>query len=184
VVAAAHGQAPVDPSLVKVLSSDLIPALVDQVQSGLLAQATEDDVALIWLKDASKTAAVAAKLQADGASAGVDKVLWGDGLAALLPDARNDPRAPDLVVLPRPGVLYAPKANKIAEHGGTSDDDRKVALLLYGAGVPKGQSLAMAVETRQVAPTVLAALGLDPQKLQAVQKEGTAVLPGLALGSK
>ena len=36
-----------------------------------------------------------------------------------------------------------------------------------------------AVETAQVGPTVLAALGLDPDDLQAVQIEGTAVLPGL-----
>ena len=37
------------------------------------------------------------------------------------------------------------------------------------------------VETDQVAPTILAALGLDPDKLTAVQKEGTQVLPGLGL---
>jgi hypothetical protein len=35
------------------------------------------------------------------------------------------------------------------------------------------------VETKQVGPTILAALGLDPGSLQAVQKEGTPVLPGL-----
>jgi arylsulfatase A-like enzyme len=35
------------------------------------------------------------------------------------------------------------------------------------------------VETRQVAPTILQALGLDPHKLDAVRKEGTQVLPGL-----
>jgi hypothetical protein len=33
------------------------------------------------------------------------------------------------------------------------------------------------VETMQVAPTVLRALGLDPSQLQSVQIEGTAVLP-------
>ena len=35
------------------------------------------------------------------------------------------------------------------------------------------------VETTQVAPTILQALGLDPNHLDAVKKEGTAVLPGL-----
>ena len=35
------------------------------------------------------------------------------------------------------------------------------------------------VETTQVAPTILQALGLDPDGLDAVQKEGTPVLPGL-----
>jgi len=31
--------------------------------------------------------------------------------------------------------------------------------------------------TTQVAPTLLSALGLEPKMLQAVQQEGTAVLP-------
>jgi hypothetical protein len=35
--------------------------------------------------------------------------------------------------------------------------------------------------TAQVAPTILTALGLDPSALQAVRKEGTAILPGIAL---
>jgi arylsulfatase A-like enzyme len=39
------------------------------------------------------------------------------------------------------------------------------------------------VETTQVAPTILKLLGLDPDDLDAVQKEGTPVLPGLGLGN-
>jgi hypothetical protein len=35
------------------------------------------------------------------------------------------------------------------------------------------------VRTRQVAPTILRALGLDPAELQAVRREATPVLPGL-----
>jgi hypothetical protein len=35
------------------------------------------------------------------------------------------------------------------------------------------------VETPQVAPTILQLLGLDPTALQAVQMEGTPVLPSL-----
>jgi hypothetical protein len=38
------------------------------------------------------------------------------------------------------------------------------------------------VETTQVAPTILKLLGLSPSSLQAVQREGTRVLPGLGLG--
>ena len=36
-------------------------------------------------------------------------------------------------------------------------------------------------ETTQVAPTILRALGLDPNRLDGVRKEGTPVLPGLQL---
>jgi hypothetical protein len=35
------------------------------------------------------------------------------------------------------------------------------------------------VETMRVAPTIFQALGLDPNSLDAVQQEGTPVLPGL-----
>jgi len=35
------------------------------------------------------------------------------------------------------------------------------------------------VETKQVAPTILQMLGLNPNALDAVKQEGTAVLPGL-----
>ena len=44
----------------------------------------------------------------------------------------------------------------------------------------KGQTIiSTQVKTTQVAPTILKVLGLDPSQLQAVQKEGTVVLPGL-----
>jgi hypothetical protein len=37
------------------------------------------------------------------------------------------------------------------------------------------------VSTTQVAPTILKALGLNPRDLQAVQLEGTSVLPDISL---
>ena len=37
------------------------------------------------------------------------------------------------------------------------------------------------VTTTQIAPTILSALGLDPEALQAVKAEGTKVLPGFIL---
>ena len=42
------------------------------------------------------------------------------------------------------------------------------------------QTITSFVETKQVAPTILQALGLDPNQLTAVQAEGTPVLPGLS----
>jgi hypothetical protein len=44
-------------------------------------------------------------------------------------------------------------------------------------------TLTTAVETIQVAPTILKALQLDPASLEAVRKEGTAVLPGIRFNS-
>jgi hypothetical protein len=58
-------------------------------------------------------------------------------------------------------------------------DDIHVARL-----VAKGRSDALTiktpVQTSQIAPTILWTLGLDPEALQAVRSEKTAVLPGLA----
>jgi arylsulfatase A-like enzyme len=56
--------------------------------------------------------------------------------------------------------------------------DRHVLMVVDGPGVPAQVNTAP-VETTQVAPTVLSALGLSPSSLTAVQKEGTQVLPGL-----
>jgi len=39
-----------------------------------------------------------------------------------------------------------------------------------------------ATTNRQIAPTILNALGLDPQALNAVRREGTTILPGLEVG--
>jgi hypothetical protein len=46
------------------------------------------------------------------------------------------------------------------------------------------KSISSAVETSQVAPTILKALGLDPECLDAVKIEGTPILPGLPLPSR
>jgi hypothetical protein len=53
-----------------------------------------------------------------------------------------------------------------------------VPILVYAPTVKAGSN-GQWVETTQVAPTILQLLGLDPNSLQAVQQEGTQVLPGL-----
>ena len=70
--------------------------------------------------------------------------------------------------------LYTPE---IAEHGGGAPDDTHVALLISVAGVEE-RHVAAPVETTQVAPTILRALGLDPRELQAVREEHTKLLTG------
>jgi arylsulfatase A-like enzyme len=69
---------------------------------------------------------------------------------------------------------------KLAEHGGFSHDDTNVIMLLSSPSF-SSKTVTTPVETAQIAPTILAALGLDPEKLIAVQKEGTQALPGLDL---
>jgi hypothetical protein len=91
-----------------------------------------------------------------------------------------DPRTPDIIVQPNVGVIYSTSGKKQAEHGGFAHDDTNVMMLVSNARL-RAKTVTSAVETTQVAPTILWALGLDPNSLQAVQVEGTPVLPGLSL---
>jgi hypothetical protein len=90
----------------------------------------------------------------------------------------HDPRTPDIIVTPNFGVVYTGSSKKLAEHGGFSRDDTNVLTLLSNPDFSPA-TITTSVTTAQIAPTILEALGLDPSKLQAVQQEGTPVLPGL-----
>jgi arylsulfatase A-like enzyme len=81
-------------------------------------------------------------------------------------------------VQPNVGVIYTGSSKKQAEHGGFAHDDTNVMMLVSKSDFAPSTVTAF-VETTQVAPTILQALGLDPGSLDAVQKEGTPVLPGL-----
>jgi hypothetical protein len=90
----------------------------------------------------------------------------------------GDPRTPDIIVTPNIGVTYSGSTKKLAEHGGFSHDDTNVMMLLSNPSMSPS-TVTSPVETAQIAPTILAVLGLDPDKLDAVRIEGTQVLPGL-----
>jgi hypothetical protein len=82
-------------------------------------------------------------------------------------------------VQPQKGVIYSLSKKKFAEHGGFADDDAHVALLVSNPALRPALVTAL-VRTKQVAPTVLSALHLEPHRLEAVRREGTPSLPGLA----
>jgi hypothetical protein len=66
------------------------------------------------------------------------------------------------------------------EHGGFNYSDTNVALIVSNPSLP-ASVLKSPVATSQVAPTIVEALGLDPNQLNSVAVEGTTVLPGLEL---
>ncbi len=145
---------------------------------------TEDDISLLWLQNPTDTAAAVATLEANAASAGIGQIFYGPSLETVygvpgLPPT-GDPRTPDIIVQPNVGVIYTGSTKKQEEHGGFAQDDTNVMLLVSNPNM-EASTVHAFVETMQVAPTILQALGLDPNSLQAVQKEGTAVLPGLNL---
>ena len=86
------------------------------------------------------------------------------------------PTAPDIIVTPNVGVIYTGSKVKLSEHGGFAHDDTNVIMLLSNPHY-QAKSIYSAVETIQVAPTILKSLGLDPRQLDAVRAEGTPVLP-------
>lgn len=177
VISAKHGQAPVNPAERRIVSSALVPNIVNGVQAGLLAQTTEDDLAILWLTDHSRTEAVVDALDASRATLGISTILSGDRLADGFNSVRRDPRAPDAIVLVQQGVIYAkPTATKRSEHGGFGHDDTNVPILLSAPGI-RAEDRDDFVTTTQIAPTIIEALGLDPEALDAVRIEGTRALP-------
>ena len=148
-----------------------------------VAQETADDVALIWLADQSQSSKAVAALESDlknGNHARIEKIYAGERLE----DQFGDPalgRTPDIIIQPIPGTIYSKSAKKIAEHGGFVEDDTHVLLVVSN---PKlhGKVVSDRVENKQVAPTILTALGLEPERLEAVRgEEHTRVLPDLGL---
>jgi hypothetical protein len=70
---------------------------------------------------------------------------------------------------------YSPSSAEAPHH-----DDTNVMLLVSNTSF-QAMTVHSEVGTAQVAPTILKALGLDPSSLDAVQAEGTDVLPAVQL---
>ena len=149
--------------------------------------ATEDDVLVLWLKKGASVIA-AVKLLEDNASAiGLGEIYYGPTLAlnynvgGLEPG--EDPRSPDIIVTPNVGVTYSGSTTMIGDHGGFAHDDTNVMLLVSHPHFA-ARTVSATTRTAKVAPTILQALGLDPNKLEAVKVEGTQVLPEVAATRK
>ncbi|MBV8360852.1 MAG: alkaline phosphatase family protein [Deltaproteobacteria bacterium] len=193
IVTAKHGQSPID-SRRYIPDGSNTPATI--LSSFLPASETggvgptEDDVSLLWLTNTSDTPAAVAQLESVSPAlplsaniAGIGEIFSGRSISIVyntpgLPP-NGDPRTPDIIVTPNIGVTYSNSKKKLAEHGGFSHDDTNVIMLVSNPGL-LGTTISSPVETAQVAPTILEALGLSPTSLDAVQEEGTQVLPGLS----
>jgi hypothetical protein len=145
---------------------------------------TQDDISLLWLATGANITSAVSALEASGTTGiGLGQIFYGAALETMfnkpgLPP-NGDPRTPDIIVQPNVGVVYTGSHSKHAEHGGFAHDDTNVMMLVSNPGFD-ARTVTTFVETTQVAPTILQALGLDPGSLDAVRKEGTAVLPGLS----
>ena len=189
IVTAKHGQSPVEPGLYKpngtvtpaTLLESVIPASESPATAGGIGP-TEDDISLIWLKKGANVVSAVSTLETNAAGIGLGELFYGATVALNynVPGTGpgEDSRTPDIIVTPNIGVTYSNSKAKQAEHGGFSHDDTNVVLLVANPALA-AKTVSVPVTTAQVAPTVLTALGLDRNALQAVQEEGTAILPGL-----
>ncbi len=207
IITAKHGQSPIDPNRFFPIpghagTNGTSPAHLLAAQ-GLVPMVeingpgpTEDDISQLWLSPgnttATNTVAAVNFLETNAKTAGIGQIFYGSSLeamfnapgvpavngpcCALLPG--GDPRSPDIIVAPNIGVIYTGSASKQEEHGGFAFDDTNVMLLVSNSGLTP-RTVTAWVETMQVAPTILQILGLDPGSLEAVQTEGTDVLPDL-----
>jgi hypothetical protein len=192
IVTAKHGQSPVDTNRFfpipghsgtnGVPPSALVASFLPASETGGIGP-TEDDISLLWLTRSADTAAAVNVLESHAAAAGIGQIFYGPSLETMfnrpgLPADGADPRTPDIIVQPQVGVVYTGSAKKQSEHGGFAHDDTNVMLLVSNPGF-RARTITSFVETTQVAPTILELLGLTPNSLDAVRREGTPALPGL-----
>jgi hypothetical protein len=193
IVTAKHGQSPIDPQrYVAQLNVGSSPATV-LAQNNCIPYSgsplnptgigpTEDDISLIWLTSNCSQSSAVSIVEAAASQLAIDEIFVGQTLTTMfnvpgIPPA-GDSRSPDLIVQPNIGHTYSGSTKKQAEHGGFAFDDTNVMMLVSSPSLAH-KTVHAFVETTQVAPTVLQALGLDPQSLDAVRLEGTPVLPEL-----
>jgi hypothetical protein len=174
IVSAKHGQSPIDVKN-RVIQSDA----PFQKTPGYGTSGFEicDDEGLVWLQPDQQKAnydAAKAYLLENAATLHISELLDRTSLTPLYGDPFENSRVPDFIAVTDHGVICT-GGSKLAEHGGFSDDDRNVALLVSGPKL-QPQIVEALTYTTQIAPTILAALGLDPNRLKAVRTEGTQVL--------
>jgi hypothetical protein len=187
IITAKHGESPIDPTRYvadgantpATLLGDLIPFSESPLNSTGIG-ATEDDVSVLWLKKGVSVITAVDLLENNAAGIGMGEIYYGPSLAlnynvgGLEPG--EDSRTPDIIVTPNVGVTYSGSTTMIGDHGGFAHDDTNVVLLVANPSFT-AQTVSAVAATREVAPTILQALGLDPALLDAVQAEGTPVLP-------
>jgi len=194
ILTAKHGQSPINPVKVNKVGhfADLVGGLPDggtnaaakaivsanACATGACGFVNDDDIALIWLADQSLDKQAVDYLNTNANALAIEEVMGGIDLKLKFGDPLKDSRTPDILVQPVYGTIYTHSTAKNAEHGGFSFGDTNVGLIVSNPRLQPGV-VKSPVETSQVAPTILQALGLDPSDLKAVRVENTTVLPGL-----
>jgi hypothetical protein len=189
IITAKHGESPIDPAQYVANGSNtpatLLGTAIPTSESPLTAGgigATEDDVSVLWLAPGASLTSAVSLLKTNAAAIGLGEIFYGPSLALNFNvgglGAGQDPRSPDILVVPNVGMTYSGSTTMIGDHGGFGHDDTNVIMLVANPNFSP-QTVATTVRTAQVAPTILQALGMEPTALDAVRAEGTEPLPGV-----
>ena len=178
IISAKHGQSPIDGTKRHGIGGGQPAATIGAAEAFDIS----DDGSLIWLTSPSLTPAVVAQLSlpANQQALGIQEIFAGAALRNKFDDPQLDPRTPDIVLKVNTGVIFT-GGTKLSEHGGFNEDDVHTALLVALPNLEPA-TVAAATTNQQVAPTIIRALGFDPQELLAVRKEQIHVLPFLFRG--
>ena len=173
IIAAKHGQSPIDVQKRVGIGGGEPATTIGAPEAFDIS----DDGSLIWLTDSSLTAGVVAGLSVPAVQnhLGIQEIFALNSLEQKFNSPLHDERTPDIILKTNTGVIFT-GGSKIAEHGGLNEDDIHTALLLSMPGIHPA-SIKVPVFNQQVAPTILKALGLDPDELDAVRAEHVHVLP-------
>jgi hypothetical protein len=175
IISAKHGQSPIDGTKRRGIGGGQPAATIGTADAFDIS----DDGSLIWLTDPSLAPGVVATLSkpANQQALGIQEIFAGQSLRNKFDNPGADPRTPDIILKVNTGVIFT-GGTKLSEHGGFNEDDVHTALLLSLDGMDRAV-VKSAVSNQQVAPTIIQALGLDPNDLEAVRKEQIHVLPFL-----
>jgi hypothetical protein len=200
-VSAKHGQSPKNPNdLTRIDDGPIIDGInaawkaAHPGAGNVVVAGTDDDAVMMYINPKTQEAAdfvrnyllthSATGNTADGGSrtlsqSGLRTVFAGASAARYFGVPVSDPRHPDIWGIVQHGVVYTGGKGKIAEHGGADPQDRNVPILLYAPHAVTPGVFDQRLETTSIAPTIMRLLGLSPEALQAVQIQGTPVLPGV-----
>ncbi|HKD13075.1 MAG TPA: alkaline phosphatase family protein [Candidatus Angelobacter sp.] len=175
IVGAKHGQSPIDVQKRVGIGGGEPATTIGAPEAFDIS----DDGSLIWLTDSSLTASVVASLSVPAVQnhLGIQEIFALNSLEDKFNSPLHDERTPDIILKTNTGVIFT-GGSKIAEHGGLNEDDIHTGLLVSMPGLHPAR-INVPVFNQQVAPTILRALGLDPDELDAVRAEHVQVLPFL-----
>jgi hypothetical protein len=173
IISAKHGQSPIDVTKRHGIGGGQPTATIGSADAFDIS----DDGSLIWLTDPALTPAVVANLSTpqNQQALGIQEIFAEGSLRNKFNDPGSDPRTPDIILKVNTGVIFT-GGSKLSEHGGFNEDDVHTALLVSQEGMERA-SVSTATTNQQVPATILEALDINPNELQAVKLEQIHSLP-------